>query len=321
MATFDTTTEPGWELYRSFLAVLQEGSLSAAARALGLAQPTLGRHVEALEAALGLALFTRSQLGYAPTEAALALQPAAQALATAAAALRRVASAQGGDGRQVKGTVRISASEIMGVEVLPPILAGLREQHPALVVELSLSNRLEDLLQREADIAVRMQRPQQDVLVARRIGAIALGLHAREDYLARHGTPRTVEELAGHSLVGFDRETAFIRNLRRELGNVKREYFALRSDSDLAQLAAIRAGFGIGFCQVGLARRDPRLKRVLARRLSVRLDTWVAMHQDLRDSPHCRATFDALATGLQAYIATAGEQSAPAAQERTRGKT
>ena len=321
MTTFDTTTEPGWELYRSFLAVLQEGSLSAAARALGLAQPTLGRHVEALEAALGLALFTRSQLGYAPTEAALALQPAAQALATAAAALRRVASAQGGDGRQVKGTVRISASEIMGVEVLPPILAALREQHQALVVELSLSNRLEDLLQREADIAVRMQRPQQDVLVARRIGAIALGLHAREDYLARHGTPRTVEELAGHSLVGFDRETAFIRNLRRELGGVKREYFALRSDSDLAQLAAIRAGFGIGFCQVGLARRDPRLKRVLARRLALRLDTWVAMHQDLRDSPHCRATFDALATGLQAYIATAGEQSAPAAQERTRGKT
>ena len=320
MTTFDTTTEPGWELYRSFLAVLQEGSLSAAARALGLAQPTLGRHVEALEAALGLALFTRSQLGYAPTEAALALQPAAQALATAAAALRRVASAQGGDGRQVKGTVRISASEIMGVEVLPPILAALREQHPALVVELSLSNRLEDLLQREADIAVRMQRPQQDVLVARRIGCIALGLHAREDYLARHGTPRTVEELAGHSLVGFDRETAFIRNLRRELGGVKREYFALRSDSDLAQLAAIRAGFGIGFCQVGLARRDPRLKRVLARRLSVRLDTWVAMHQDLRDSPHCRATFDALATGLQAYIATAGEQSAPA-KESTRGQT
>lgn len=321
MAKFNTTTEPGWELYRSFLAVLQEGSLSAAARALGLAQPTLGRHVEALEAALGLALFTRSQLGYAPTEAALALQPAAQALATAAAALRRVASAQGGDGQQVKGTVRISASEVMGVEVLPPILAALREKHPALVVELSLSNRLEDLLQREADIAVRMQRPQQDVLVARRIGSIALGLHAREDYLARHGTPRTVEELAGHSLVGFDRETAFIRNLRRELGGVKREYFALRSDSDLAQLASIRAGFGIGFCQVGLARRDPRLKRVLARRLAVRLDTWVAMHQDLRDSPHCRATFDALATGLQAYIATAGEQSAAAAKESTRGKT
>jgi DNA-binding transcriptional LysR family regulator len=321
MATFDTTTEPGWELYRSFLAVLQEGSLSAAARTLGLAQPTLGRHVEALEAALGLALFTRSQLGYAPTEAALALQPAAQALATAAAALRRVASAQGGDGRQVKGTVRISASEIMGVEVLPPILAALREKHPALVIELSLSNRLEDLLQREADIAVRMQPPQQDVLVARRIGSIALGLHAREDYLARHGTPRTVEDLAGHSLIGFDRETAFIRNLRRELGGVKREYFALRSDSDVAQLAAIRAGFGIGFCQVGLARRDPRLKRLLARRLALRLDTWVAMHQDLRDSPHCRATFDALAAGLQAYIASAGEQSPPPPKEPARGKT
>lgn len=321
MTTSDITAEPGWELYRSFLAVLQEGSLSGAARVLGLAQPTLGRHVEALEAALGLALFTRSQLGYAPTEAALALQPAAQALATAAAALRRVASAQGGDGRQVKGTVRISASEVVGVEVLPPILAALRRQHPALVVELSLSNRLEDLLQREADIAVRMQRPQQDVLVARRIGHIALGLHARDDYLARHGTPRTVDELAGHALIGFDRETAFIRSLRRELGGLKRDDFALRSDSDLAQLAAIRAGLGIGFCQVGLARRDARLKRVLARRFAVRLETWVAMHQDLRDSPRCRAAFDALCSGLQAYIATAGEESARPAKESTRGTT
>lgn len=303
----NTDSEPGWELYRSFLAVLQEGSLSAAARSLGLAQPTLGRHVEALEAALGLALFTRSQLGYAPTEAALALQPAAEALAAAAAALRRVASGQGGadgrsDGQSVRGTVRISASEVVGVEVLPPILAALREQHPALVIELSLSNRLEDLLRREADIAVRMQRPQQDVLVARRIGAIVVGLHARDDYLAGHGTPRTLDELAGHALIGFDRETAFIRSLRRELGGLKRDSFALRADSDLAQLAAIRAGFGIGFCQVGLARRDPRLKRVLARRFSVPLDTWLAMHQDLRDSPRCRVAFDALAAGLQAYV-------------------
>ena len=321
MTTSDTTIEPGWELYRSFLAVLQEGSLSGAARALGLAQPTLGRHVDALEAALGLALFTRSQLGYAPTEAALALQPAAQALASAAAALRRVASAQGGDGQQVKGTVRVSASEVVGVEVLPPILAALRERHPALVVELSLSNRLEDLLQREADIAVRMQRPQQDVLVARRIGSIAVGLHARDDYLARHGTPRTLDDLAGHALIGFDRETAFIRSLRKELGGLKRDHFALRADSDLAQLAAIRAGFGIGFCQVGLARRDARLKRVLARRFAVRLDTWVAMHQDLRDSPRCRATFDALAAGLQAYIAGAGEESAHSTQGASRGRT
>jgi DNA-binding transcriptional LysR family regulator len=309
--TLQTDTEPGWELYRSFLAVLQEGSLSAAARSLGLAQPTLGRHVEALERALGLALFTRSQLGYAPTDAALALQPAAQALAAAAAALRRVASAQG-DGDAVRGTVRISASEVVGVEVLPPILAALRERHPALVIELSLSNRLEDLLKREADIAVRMQRPQQDVLVARRIGAITVGLHARDDYLERHGTPHTLDDLAGHALIGFDRETAFIRSVRRELGGLKRDDFALRADSDLAQLAAIRAGFGIGFCQVGLARRDPRLKRVLARRVSLPLDTWLAMHQDLRSTRRCRVAFDALAAGLQAYIAGLGApQAAP----------
>src|SRR5471032_2705843 len=150
--------EPNWEWYRSFLSVVETGSLSAAARALGLAQPTMGRHIEALEHALGLALFTRSHDGYAPTDAALQLRPYAETLAATAAALRRVASSQG-DG--VRGTVRLTASEVVGVEVLPPILSALRRQHPALVIELVLSNQVDDLLRREADIAVRMVRPAQ----------------------------------------------------------------------------------------------------------------------------------------------------------------
>ncbi|MDI1480306.1 LysR family transcriptional regulator [Polyangium sp. y55x31] len=292
--------EPGWELYRSFLGVLKEGSLSGAARALGLTQPTVGRHVEALEQALGLSLFTRSQLGLAPTEAALALAPYAETLAATAAALLRVAESQG-DG--VRGTVRITASEVIGVEVLPPILAALREQHPALKIELGLTNRVEDLLKREADIAVRMVRPSQDVLWARRVGAVELGLHAREDYLARHGTPRSFGELLnGHAIIGFDRETAFLRGARKALGPLRRDAFSLRADSDLAQLAAIRAGYGIGVCQVGLARRDARLVRVLPKAFSLPLETWVTMHMDLRDNPRCRVAFEAVAEGLQGYI-------------------
>ncbi|MDI1435673.1 LysR family transcriptional regulator [Polyangium sorediatum] len=295
-----TTAEPGWELYRSFLGVVKEGSLSGAARSLGLTQPTVGRHVEALEQALGLALFTRSQHGLAPTEAALALQPYAETLAATVAALLRVASSQG-DG--VRGTVRITASEVVGVEVLPPILAALREEHPGLRIELTLTNRLEDLLQREADIAVRMVRPTQDVLVARRVGDIELGLHAHEDYLTRHGTPRSWSELmSGHALIGFDRETAFLRSAREKLGPLRRDTFGLRADSDLAQLAAIRAGCGIGICQVGLARRDARLVRVMPKAFSMPLDTWVAMHMDLRDSPRCRVAFEAVAAGLKRYI-------------------
>lgn len=297
-------TEPDWQLYRTFLAVLEEGTLSGAARALGLTQPTAGRHVEALELALGLALFTRSQNGYLPTEAALALQPHAQALAAASAALLRSAAGLGigAGGGPVRGTVRISASEVIGVEVLPPILAALRRSHPGITIELSVSNRIEDLLRRDADIAVRMQRPQQEVLLARRIGNVELGFHARSDYLAEHGLPLHWDELAGHSLIGIDHETAFTRSLRHKLGGLGRADFTLRSDSDLVQLAAIRAGLGIGICQVGLARRDPALRRVLGQQFAIGLDTWLAMHEDLRNDPACRACFDGLAAGLGTYI-------------------
>jgi DNA-binding transcriptional LysR family regulator len=297
-----TIADPGWELYRSFLAVLQEGSLSAAARSLGLTQPTIGRHVDALEQAVGFALFTRSQHGFMPTEAALSLQPYAESLAATTAALMRAASAHGGAGEQVRGTVRITASEVIGVEVLPPILLALKRSHPELVIELALSSRIEDLLKREADIAVRMVQPTQEVLVARRIGAIELGLHARQDYLALHGTPKDLTQLNGHTLIGFDKETAFIRSAAKQMPALRRSQFALRTSSDIAQLAMIRAGYGIGFCQTPLARRDANLVRVLAKQFSFKLETWVVMHEDLRNSARVRVAFDALAAGLQEYI-------------------
>lgn len=308
-----TASEPGWELYRSFLAVLEEGSLSAAARSLGLTQPTVGRHVQALERAVGFALFTRSQRGLLPTEAALALQPFASTLAATTAALLRAASGHGGAGGAVRGTVRITASEVIGAEVLPPMLARLKQDHPALVVELVLSNRLEDLLQREADIAVRMVRPTQEALVARRIGDIELGLHAHRSYLERRGTPASVQALRDHSLIGFDRETAFIRSFSRRAGSdgaLRRAAFSLRTDSDLAQLAAIRAGFGVGVCQVGLARRDRNLVRLLPRAFSMKLDAWLVMHEDLRSSPRCSVTFDALGAALKRYAAGAADSGA-----------
>ena len=292
-------TEPNWEWYRSFVAVLETGSLSAAGRAMGMTQPTVGRHIDSLEAALQLKLFTRSFDGFAPTDAALALKPYAAGLASTAAALRRVASSQG-DG--VRGTVRLTASEVISIEVLPPMLAALRHEHPELVIELVPSNKVEDLLHREADIAVRMVRPSQDALVARRVGGIEVGLHAHRRYLDAHGTPRTIQDLAKHALIGWDTETAYIRKLSDQFPQITRAHFAFRADSDVAQLAAIRAGYGIGFCQAGLARRDPALVRVLKSTLAFTLDTWVAMHEDLRDSPRCAVVFAALAEGLGAYV-------------------
>jgi len=294
------TTNIGWELYRSFLGVLKEGSLSGAARTLDITQPTVGRHVAALEQALGVVLFTRSQLGLMPTELALALRPYAEAMESTAASLERAASSQG---EGVRGVVRVSASEVIGVEVLPPIVARLRDRHPDLKIELVLTSRLQDLLKREADIAVRMTQPRQEQLVARRVAQIEVGMHATSEYLRRHGTPRKVRDLENHSVIGYDQPTHFIRRVGKSLHGLDRNSFSLRADSDLAQLALIRSGAGIGFCQVMLARRDASLRRVLAKSFSLQLETWITMHEDLRNSPRCRATFDALVEGMQEYAA------------------
>jgi DNA-binding transcriptional LysR family regulator len=288
----------GWEMYRSFLAVLNEGSLSGAARALGVAQPTVGRHIASLEKSLNVALFTRSQTGLLPTEAALTLRGYAESMHSTAAALERAASGQGAG---VRGTVRITASDVIGVEVLPPIIAILRDEHPELVVELVLTDRMQDLLRREADIAVRMARPRQALLVARRVGQIELGLYAHQRYLTRHGTPNSMAELAGHALIGFDQPSLFVRGAGKTLGAWRREAFAMRTDNNLAQLALVRAGAGIGVCQAGIARRDDALVRLFPRQFSLPLEIWITMHQDLRNSPRCRIAFDALVKSLQQY--------------------
>jgi DNA-binding transcriptional LysR family regulator len=299
------TKDPGWELYRSLLAVLREGSLSGAARSLGLTQPTVGRHVQQLETALSTPLFTRSQHGLVPTDAAYALEPHARAMAGAAAALLRAVS---GRASQASGVVRIAASEIIGVEVLPAILADLRVAHPGIVIELSLSDRMEDLLRRDADIAVRMARPTQGALVARHIGPVRLGLHAHRRYVDARGKPAGMAQLARHALIGFDRETASIRALRGLGLKLRRESFAFRADSHLAQLAAIRAGLGIGICQTAIARRDPDLVHVLPNHFAMELDMWLAMHEDLRASLPMRAVLDHLATALAGYVRSAGRR-------------
>lgn len=297
-AATDAEPEPDWAWYRSFLAVVDTGSLSAAARALGLTQPTLGRHIDQLEKALALKLFIRSVDGFAATEAALDLRAYAASIASNAAALRRAAASHG-DG--VRGIVRISASDIIGVEVLPPILAGLRARHPDLVVELVVANTVDDLLRRESDIAVRHVQPAQEALIARRAGGIELGFHAHRDYLALYGTPKTLDELAGHALIGPDSDSPLVRKLQTQFPMMQRARLALRSDNNLAQLAAIRAGYGIGICQSALAARDPALVRVLRAEFSFTLDAWIAMHADLRSTPPYAVTFAAMVEGMSAH--------------------
>ena len=292
---------PDWDLWRSFLAVVEAGSLSGAARRLNIAQPTVGRHIEALEASLGgAALFTRSPGGLRPTRAGQALAPHAKAMAVAADTLVRTAS---GDADTVSGVVRLTASEIVAAEVLPPILTEFREAWPRIDIELVASNRLEDLLHRDVDIAVRMARPTQDALFARKVGSVRIQFYAHRSYLQRRGEPRTLEELADHTLIGFDRSFSIpIATLGLDM-EVTSDLFALRTDSELTQLAYLRAGFGIGGCQRHIAARDPNLTPILQDKFGFDLETWVVMHEDLKSDRRLRLLFDHLATGLKTYAA------------------
>jgi DNA-binding transcriptional LysR family regulator len=289
---------PSWDHFASFLAVLETGSLSAGARALGLAQPTLRRHVEALEQSLGEPLFTRSPAGLSPTDTARRIAPYAETMAASASALIRAATA--GDGPS--GTVRLAASEIIAVEVLPFLLAPLLVRHPGLSLELSVSNRNEDLLRRDSDIAIRMTRPAQGSLIARQTGVVDVGLFATGTYLAARPPLLDLADLRnGHVLIGEDRASGLASALRAAGSDTDELTFALRSDSDTAQLAAVRAGLGIGVCQAGVARRDASLVRVLPA-IALQLEVWLVTHPDLKDQPRIRAVFDHLAARLGGYL-------------------
>lgn len=290
---------PSWDELRTFVEVARDGSLSGAARRLGLTQPTVGRHIDALEAALGLTLFTRSPRGLTSTSAALALGPHVEAMATAAAALGRAAS---GEAAADRGVVRVTASEVIGCEVLPPILAAFHVEHPGIAIELALTNRNEDLARRDADIAVRMVRPTQSGLVARKIGASRIGLYAHRDYLARFGEPRSFADLASHCVIGFDRDNRSFRGAGDFAQRLTREDFGFRCDNDLAQLAALRAGFGIGGCQANIARRTPELVAVLPNAIQYALEVWLVMHENLKTTRRVRLLFDHFAAGLTDYV-------------------
>jgi DNA-binding transcriptional LysR family regulator len=287
-----------WDLFQSLHAVLEAGTLSAAARLRGLTQPTLGRHIETLEGRLGSPLFLRSPRGLQPTDLALELKPHLHDMSAAASAAVRDAS---GLANSLGGSVRITASEIVATEVLPPMLTSFRRAHPDIIIEMMMSNVVDDLSRREADIAVRMAPPTQSALVAKKVGEVDLGFYATPEYLEAHGAPTCFAELEDHALVGFDSPARSVRDLPGVNMPIERELFAFRTDSDLAQLAAVSAGFGIGVSQPPIAVRRG-LVRVMPDVTVFRLGVWIVMHENLRGSRRMRAMFDHLVDGVTAYV-------------------
>ena len=288
---------PDWTLIRSFLAVAEAGSLSGAARATGTSQPTLGRHIQAIEAALEVPLFTRTAQGQTLTEAGQALLSPARAMQAAAADLTLTAR---GHATGIEGTVRITASRVVSHYVLPPVLARLRAEEPGIQIDLVPSDTTENLLFGEADIALRMYRPTQADLVARHIGDLALGLYAAKAYLDRKGRPTSPEDLMRLDFIGQDRMDQIIRVMRMLGLEMPRSYFPVRCDDPLTYVELVRAGCGVGGILRRLGDADPVLERIDLIPNLPNLPVWLTAAPQLRQSPRLRRVWDALAVAFPA---------------------
>ena len=288
-----------WSHVRSFLAVLEKGSLLAASRDLQLSQPTIGRHVAELESQLGLVLFDRNGRGLLPTEAAYHLAESARIMQSGADQLaRNVLGADLG----ASGTVRITASQPVSCYVLPPLLAQMRLSLPDVQVELVASNEVSNLLRREADIAVRMVQPEQASIIARRVGKVTLRACAHQDYLRRRGVPRQPSDLLAHDLIGGDRNDDTLKGFAAQGLVVGREQFAFRADDLIVVWQAVRAGLGVGFVSEHLIRSDSAVIPVLPKLKIQPLPVWLAVHKEIRTSKRIRAVYDFLADALPAAI-------------------
>ena len=288
-----------WALVQAFLAVAEQGSLSAAARRLGASQPTVGRQIKAIENELRLDLFRRHPKGFELTEAGAALVAPAKAMREA---MREIALYAAGQEVALAGAVRITASEMVSHHLLPPILARIRQEAPDIEVELAPSDTAENLLYREADIAVRMFRPEQLDVVARYLGEIELGIFASKAYVARCGVPKGPQDMIAHDLVGYDRSELIIRGMREAGFEISREDFNIRCDNQTTYWELVRAGCGIGFGQAMVARRDLDMVEIDFGFPLPSLPVWLAAHQGLRHTPRVRLVWEMLADGLAGHV-------------------
>lgn len=284
-----------WNQLKAFLETAETGSLSAAARKLGLTQPTLSRQVAAIEQRMGVTLFERVGKAMALTPTGLDLLEHARAMGAAAEALSLAAS---GRSQAMGGVVSISASDAVAAHILPPLVRRLRDQEPGIAIEVISSNALSDLLRREADIAIRHVKPEQPDLIARLIREATASFYASADWVKAHGHPRSAEEAADLSFVGSDRSGQFLAYLRQHGLPLSEANFSCYADHSIANWSLVRQGMGIGAMMDEIALDTPGIVRVLDEVSPVRFPIWLVSHRELRTSRRIRVVFEALARGL-----------------------
>jgi DNA-binding transcriptional LysR family regulator len=284
-----------WNRARAFLVTAEEGSLSAAARALGMSQPTLGRQVDALEQELEVLLFERIGKRLVLTEPGMDLLEHVRAMGDAAS---RVSLAASGKSQALEGTVTITVGEMFAAHVLPAIVSKLRATEPGIDLEIVASNTPSDLRRREADIAIRNFRPTDPELVARKVRDMAGHLYAATSYLDRLGRPITLAKLNHADFVGFARTPALIDRLRPLGLELRQKNFMLISENQLVQWALIKQGLGIGVMAEVIGDNEPSVERALPELEPIMFPIWLASHRELHTSRRVRVVFDLLANEL-----------------------
>lgn len=285
-----------WNRARAFLVTAEEGSFSAAGRALGMAQPTIGRQIAALEQELDVLLFDRVGHGLELTPTGVDLLEHVRAMGEAALRFSRVAA---GQSLSLDGTVCISASQITATYTLPPIIAELRARHPGIEVEIVATNSASDLGRREADIAIRSFRPTQPDLVARKVKDAFARLYASPDYLASLGDPTTAEELSNGQFLGFDRSDTLLEGLNALGLSLTQGSFPVVTENQLVQWELTKRGVGISIMMEEIGDAEPLVRRALPDLPPFPVGLWLTTHRELSTSRRLRVVFDLLLERLQ----------------------
>jgi DNA-binding transcriptional LysR family regulator len=284
-----------WNRARAFLVTADEGSLSAAARALGMTQPTLGRQVTALEQELGVVLFERVGRGLILTPSGLDLVEHVRAMGDAA---NRFSLAANGQSQTLEGTICITASEVHAAFLLPPIIKKLRLAEPGIKVEIIASNAVSDLRKREADIAIRSFRPTQQELIAKKIKDVPARLYATPAYLKHLGVPTCPGDLQRADFIDFDGTDRLMKGLN-ELGlNLTKKNFPLQTENHLVQWQLVKQGLGIGIMPADIGDAEPLVQQALPELDPIVFPIWLTSHRELKTSRRVRLVFDLLVAEL-----------------------
>lgn len=286
-----TLRELDWDHLRFFLVVAETGSFSAAARRMRSNQPTVGRHIDALEATLGVKLFQRHKQGLVLTQEGALIREQAQHMRDGAESIRRLAV----DGkREPGGSVRLAIPEGLCNEILIPALDRFYRRHPGIRLILNVSPHAADLTRGEADVAIRLFRPREPDLVVRLLAHMQLGLYASRGYLKAHGRPVSAADLGEHRVIGYGEELAGLKENRWLLGHSRPEHIVLASDSTASRLRATLAGLGISIQPCLVAERNPPLVRLLKTQPLPAHPIWITYHKDLRHTARARAVVEFL---------------------------